>query len=219
VLGSHELRLCRALLLLLLVLGVLCRLWDGALEVIVLCPHRVPDGLDVLLTYSTGGLPLCPPQRTAQAELVQAGHRVGCVAMVAMSSSGFLSLPGAHSTADCLLMLSCATCSWGPAIVGLDFTSRGHFRPLLFRDSVILSFSDTLVVGSYINILAFWLCCPFSSAHWRQGMRFQLTGLCTDFFTAFSSDALMVFEFLWVFCARINAGGPVLRWCWLAQCH
>lgn len=79
VLGSHELRLCRALLLLLLVLGVLCRLRDGALEVIVLCPHRVPDGLDVLLTYSTGGLPLCPPQRTAQAELVQAGHRVGCV--------------------------------------------------------------------------------------------------------------------------------------------
>lgn len=67
--------------------------------------------------------------------------------------------------------------------------------------------------------LIFWLsdCAVHSPPHTGgKALQFQLTGLCTDFFKAFSADALTFFEFLLEFCAGINMRGLVLRWCRLA---
>lgn len=70
--------------------------------------------------------------------------------------------------------------------------------------------------------LIFWLsdCAVHSLLHTGgKALQFQLTGPYTDFFKAFSSDVLMGFELLLEFCAGINAGGLVFRWCKLALRH
>lgn len=70
--------------------------------------------------------------------------------------------------------------------------------------------------------LIFWLsdCAVYSTPHTGgKAMQSQLTGLYTGFFKAFSTDAVMILEFLSEFCAGINVRGLVLRWCRLALRH
>ena len=75
--------------------------------------------------------------------------------LVSMSSSGFLSVPGAHSTEVHLLALSCATCSREPTSVGLHWGTSGHFHPLQFWDSVIISVLNPYTVRSDFSVRSF----------------------------------------------------------------
>jgi len=75
--------------------------------------------------------------------------------LVSMSSSGFLSVPGAHSTEVHLLALSCATCSREPTSVGLHWGTSGPFQPLQFWDSVIISVLNPYTVRSDFSVRSF----------------------------------------------------------------